>query len=173
MDINFIVDFSKVDEVVPEGIPPSKVVEVLALKKAKEVAIKYQEGLIVGADTIVVLDDKILGKPKDEDESLSMLLSLQNRKHKVYSGIAIVDGLTKTEISDHEVTEVEFRPIDKDEALRYINSSDSPKGKAGSYAIQGKGAIFVKRIDGDYFNVVGLPLFKLANMLSNFGIKIV
>lgn len=160
------------DEIVPKELPPDRVVETLALRKAKAVAQKYREGLVIGSDTIVAVDGIILGKPKDDEDALSMILKLQGRVHQVYSGVAVIEAASGKLICGHEVTDVCFRPISKEEALRYIESGE-PKGKAGSYGIQGLAAVFVMGIKGDYFNVVGLPLFKLAGILKSFGVYLV
>lgn len=170
--LKFTIDTSGiVDETIPEGIKPDKIVEILALKKALAVTPKYQDGFIIGSDTIVVLDDIILGKPINDEDALNMLMKLQRRTHHVYSGIAVINAGTGEHSITHDVTEVEFRAIDKDEARRYIATGE-PKDKAGSYAIQGLGAIFISGIRGDYYNVVGLPLFKLAEILNSYGISI-
>lgn len=168
--LKFTIDTSGiVNETIPVGIKPDKIVENLALKKALAVSQKYQDGFIIGSDTIVVLDDIILGKPKNDEDAFNMLMKLQGRNHHVYSGIAIVNVSTGEQQVTHDITEVEFRTINEDEAIRYINTNE-PKGKAGSYAIQGLGAVFIKGIYGDYYNVVGLPLFKLAEILHNYGV---
>lgn len=170
--IKFTIDTSGiVDETIPERIRPDKIVETLALKKAQAVSQKYQGGIIIGSDTIVVLDDIILGKPLNDEDALNMLMKLQGRTHHVYSGVAVINVSTGEQQVTHDVTEVEFRPVSEDEAIRYIATGE-PEGKAGSYAIQGLGAIFIKGIHGDYYNVVGLPLFKLAEVLHGYGIEI-
>ncbi|MDS1029397.1 Maf family protein [Bacillota bacterium LX-D] len=171
LGLNFQISTSAVDESIGEGLSPSQAVECLALKKAQAVAPKYPRSLIIGADTVVALDNLLLGKPKDDDDALAMLLKLQNRRHQVYSGVALVNTSTGEYSKAHEVTNVEFRPIGKEEALRYIKTRE-PEGKAGAYAIQGYGSIFVKRIEGDYFNVVGLPLFLLSRLFKNYGVEV-
>lgn len=172
LGLNFVIDSADVEESVEGGLAPGQVVEALALKKARAVAQKYSKGLIIGADTIVVLDHGILGKPLDHQEALSMLMALQGREHKVYSGVAVIDAGSGRTLKGSEVTRVVFRAISQEEAERYA-ASEEPMGKAGSYAIQGRGAVFVKEIQGDYFNVVGLPLFLLAGLLKGFGLDIV
>lgn len=169
--VNFVVYPSSIEEIVGEGVLPSEIVQNLSLQKARAVAVEHSSGIVIGSDTIVVVDDKIMGKPLNDKEALSMLLELQGREHQVYSGIALVDACSGKESVGFEVTSVEFRKILRDEVLRYIASGE-PKGKAGAYAIQGLGAIFVKGIKGDYSNVVGLPVFLLAEMLQSFGVSI-
>lgn len=167
--LDFIIDAIPVDESVLNETFPEKVVQALALRKAEAVASKYKEGLVIGADTIVVFDGKILGKPKDEDEAFSMLSKLQGKKHEVYTGIALVNRSCGIIEASSECTSVEFRSLSDDEIRGYIATKE-PFGKAGSYAIQGLGATIVKRIEGDYFNVVGLPLCLLGIMLKEHGV---
>lgn len=170
--LQFTIDTSGiVDETIAVGIKPDKIVENLALKKSLAVTQKYQDGFIIGSDTIVVLDDIILGKPRNEEDALNMLMKLQGRTHHVYSGVAVINVSTGERQVTHDVTEVEFRSISENEAIKYIATGE-PMGKAGSYAIQGLGAVFIKGIHGDYYNVVGLPLFKLAEILNSYGISI-
>jgi septum formation protein len=169
--LDFIVDVSEVDETVPERISPDETVRVLSCKKARAVAERHEEGLIIGADTIVVLGNEVLGKPENKHDAFTMLNKLQGKVHQVYSGVTVMDASTKEYDISYQVTNVEFKPMTGDEILRYIATGE-PKGKAGAYAIQGYGATMVKRIEGDYFNVVGLPLFLLSEMLAKFNIKI-
>lgn len=172
LGLTFSIDSADIDESTEKELPPVQIVETLALKKAQAVAHKYKEGLVIAADTIVVLDNAILGKPVNERDALDMLMSLQGRSHQVYSGIAVVDTAAGRTVTGSELTEVVFRAISLDEARRYIASGE-PVDKAGSYAIQGRGAVFVKEIHGDYFNVVGLPIFKLDSILKTFGLQII
>jgi len=172
LGIKFFVDANEVNETVLGETSPGRIVEVVALRKVQAVASRYREGLIIGCDTVVVFDSTIFGKPLDEKDSLRMLMRLQGKEHRVFSGLAVLDSSSGKQVCEHEVTTVKFRPISEAEAIRYVASGE-PKGKAGAYAIQGLGAIFVKGIEGDYFNVVGLPLFKLSRMLKEFGVEIV
>ena len=154
--MEFAVDVSNVDEHVPEGAQPAALVEELALRKARDVAARHPDALTLGADTIVVLENEILGKPASTDEAADMLGRLSGSTHVVYTGIALVhDGRAVTE---HESTRVTFVEMTDDEIHAYV-ASGSPMDKAGAYGIQDdRGALFVKRIEGDYYNVVGLPL---------------
>ena len=119
---------------------------------------------MVGSDTVVALDGKILGKPRSEKEAVEMLRSLSGRIHKVYTGVAIVCGEKVT--SFFEETEVEFYPLTDQEILDYVATGE-PMDKAGAYGIQGRGAVLVKRINGDYFNVMGLPISKVYRELKD------
>ena len=171
LGIKFITDTCEVDESVSEGTSPPDMVRILSLRKAKAVSSKYKEGLVIGSDTIVVLDGIILGKPKDDKDAFLMLYKLQGKKHQVYSGVAIIDArYDKAEVSC-EKTDVYFRSMTEEEVYRYIATKE-PQGKAGSYAIQGLGSTIVQSIEGDYFNVVGLPLFLLGKMLKGFGVEV-
>lgn len=143
---------------------------VLRLAAAKVAAAKTAEpGIVLGADTAVVLGDAIFGKPADRDEGLAMLASLSGQVHSVLTGVAVrtAEG-TATALSE---TKVWFREIDPDEALAYWQSGE-PCDKAGAYAIQGRGGVFVKRISGSYSGVVGLPVYETAQLLSAAGIDI-
>lgn len=144
-----------------DGLGPAAT--AMELARSKAAAVPAKEGdIVIGADTSVVLDDMILGKPEDKEDARRMLTSLSGRVHSVITGICIIkDGQEKT---FYEETFVEFNPLDdfqKDLIERYI-SSDEPYDKAGAYGIQGGGALLVKKIEGDYFNVVGLPVAGLA-----------
>jgi septum formation protein len=160
-----------VEEDTKPGLSPGEIVEELALRKAVAVASRLTEGIVLGSDTIVVLDGQVLGKPADEAEACRMLKSLQGREHMVYSGVAVVDASTgRREVSSSR-TEVRFAPMTDREIAAYVATGE-PMDKAGSYAIQGIGAAFVEGIAGDYFTVVGLPLRLTATMLSRFGVEV-
>lgn len=159
-----------IDEVLSDRLPPGEAVSDIALKKA--LSIKSRAGdnrLIIAADTIVVLDGRILGKPSDKAEAADMLRSLSGRTHVVYTGVALLkDG---RELKDFEATKVSFRQISEKEIDFYIASGE-PMDKAGAYGAQGIGALFINGIEGDFFNVVGLPLCRLGLMLGKMGIHI-
>ena len=143
-------------------------VKLLAEGKAKDVSKKQnKEKLIIAADTIVVLNNQILGKPKDEIDALNTLKMLSGNTHRVYSAIAILNSKSNKMISKSIYTEVEFDKLTTEEINEYISTKE-PLDKAGSYGIQGLGGVFVKRINGCYYNVVGLPLNELKNMLKEF-----
>lgn len=164
---NFDIIVSDFDESkVPfEGFVDRYVKEV-ALGKALDIKNKLKDdAIIISADTIVTLDDKILGKPKDEEDAFKILKSLQGRKHSVYSGIVVINTAKNVIKQESLATEVTFSEISDDEILEYIKTGE-PLDKAGAYGIQGIGGIFVKEIKGCYYNVVGLPLNKLKFMLK-------
>ena len=169
--IPFIVMPGNVDEakVEYEGTP-AKMAEHLAYVKARDVADKVDKGIVLGADTIVVSDDEVYGKPADEADAMRMLEHLSGREHMVVTGIALIDTNSGKEVKGHEITKVRFSSLTKEEITAYINTRE-PFGKAGAYAVQGRGALLVEGVYGCYSNVVGLPLRKLGNMLQEFGIK--
>ena len=140
--------------------------------KGADVASKIKDGIVISADTIVYFDKRILGKPENEPGAKKMLEMLSGNVHEVYTGICVTDGTSGKSISDFEVTKVKFRTLTEEEIDRYIATGE-PMDKAGSYGIQGKGCLFVEKIDGDYLNVVGLPAVKLAAILrEEFNLNI-
>lgn len=141
-------------------------VKEIALGKALSVEKKLSEdAIIVAADTIVTLDNIVLGKPKNEEDAFNMIKSLQGRKHFVYSGVIVMNTATNIIKQESLATEVTFSEISDEEILEYIKTGE-PLDKAGAYGIQGIGGVFVKEIRGCYYNVVGLPLNKLKFMLK-------
>ncbi|UCH79047.1 MAG: septum formation protein Maf [Candidatus Coatesbacteria bacterium] len=152
----------------PAGEAPADLVVRHAAAKARSVAGDYPGRLLLGADTVVVLDGVIYGKPAGEEEAREMLATLQGRTHTVYTGLALLDLASEEELTEFEATEVTMRPLGEEEIASYVATGE-PLDKAGAYAIQGRGAFLVKRVDGDYFNVVGLPLYRLSKMLQTAG----
>ena len=124
---------------------------------------KVEDGLVIGADTVVVLGDEILGKPASREEAEEMLACLSGRTHRVVTGLAVVDAGSKRFVLSHETTEVTFRRLTRAEIASYVASGE-PMDKAGAYGIQALGSLLVEAIRGCYFNVVGLPLARLAKM---------
>ncbi|MBQ6540660.1 MAG: septum formation inhibitor Maf [Oscillospiraceae bacterium] len=162
LGLDFTVIPAVGDERTDPEAEPGEMVMSLALGKAEEVASSNPECLVIGADTLVFLDGKPLGKPSDEAEALEMLRSLSGRTHQVYTGIAVI--YKDRTIADFEKTDVEFRELSDSEILRYIGTGE-PMDKAGAYGIQGRGSVFIPGIRGDYFNVMGLPLCRLWSVL--------
>jgi septum formation protein len=168
--LEFSIIPAAVDE--PAGLGgPGTVAERLALAKARAVADSLERGLVIGADTVVTLDGDILGKPADSDDARMMLIRLSGRSHLVVTGVAVVDAGTGRSIVEHEESRVWFRTLDSDEIDAYVASGE-PADKAGAYGIQGLGAVMVEKIEGCYFNVVGLPLRRLAGILKSFGLDV-
>lgn len=171
LGLDFITHSSDVDEGIERGLEPAQIVKQLAYRKASAVASCYNEGIVIGSDTIVVQGDQILGKPQDDAEAFQMLSTLQGAEHMVYTGIAIIDAATDKSSLAHQYTRVRIRTLTAEEIRDYIATGE-PKDKAGSYAIQGIGASIVTEISGDYFTVVGLPLQRLSEMLRDYGVDI-
>ncbi|MBI6955278.1 MULTISPECIES: Maf family protein [unclassified Pseudomonas] len=166
--VPFTVVSAPIDETPLPGEAPAAYVERLA--QAKAVAgFAYTDGagVVLGADTTVVLDGQILGKPENREQALAMLGDLSKREHQVLTAVALTDG--QRSISRCVSTTVRFRTISFEEALRYWDSGE-PVDKAGGYAIQGLGAVFVSGIEGSYSAVVGLPLSETAELLEQFGV---
>lgn len=155
---NVICAPSGVDEIIPEDIAVCDIPLCLARQKAEAVAESYPFDVVIGCDTGVILDDEILGKPKDREDAKRMIKALSGKVHQVITGCVLVyKGKT---VGFSNVTEVEFFDLSDEEIENYINTSE-PYDKAGGYGIQGKASLFVKGIKGDYFNVVGLPVSEL------------
>lgn len=156
------------EDIKAEG--PEQMVRELSRIKAEEVAARYSEDtLIIGADTIVAVQGRILGKPASHREAVEMLMLLQGQVHQVYTGVAVVAGGTKQVLSVFaERTDVSVYPMDEEEILRYTESGE-PMDKAGAYGIQGKFAAYIQEIHGDYHNVVGLPVGRLYQELKALG----
>ena len=166
---DFRVLISEFDESsLPAGLAPEDHVVRAACSKARQISWQNRDSLVIGADTIVVVDDEILGKPVDETDAARMLRLLSGRSHEVYSGIFIISEEMERQAAER--TEVVFRDLSDEMILRYIATGE-PKDKAGAYGIQGKGAVLVKCISGCYSNVVGLPLYKLSVLLKDSGIE--
>lgn len=162
---NFEIIVSEVEEILPDGIDPKEAPLFLAALKAQAVAREHKGETVIGADTVVISDGIILGKPKDEDDAFSMLSALSGKTHFVVTGCCITDG--KRELSFSECTEVTFYDLSDDEIRAYIRTGE-PMDKAGAYGIQEKASVFVREIRGDFFNVVGLPVAKLYRNLREF-----
>ena len=155
------------EEIADPALTPDRLVEELSRQKAREVsAAAAADDVIVAADTVSV-DGRVLGKPADARDACAMLTLLSGRTHTVYTGLTVRCGAR--EVVTHEATEVTFRPLTREEILAYVATGE-PMDKAGSYGIQGRGCVLVERICGDYFNVMGLPVCRLAGVLRGFGI---
>ncbi len=159
---DFICKAADVDEALPDGISPEDA--VLYLSKIKALPFKSEEDTIVGADTVVAVDNRILGKPANADEAREMLRLLSGREHSVFTGVTVIKS-EKIQ-SFYSETRVRFYPLSESDIERYLATGE-PFDKAGAYGIQGFGALLVEEIHGDYFNVVGLPVSKLNSLLNN------
>lgn len=164
----FRVSAPQIDESAVSAPSPQALVEALSQEKAE--AIRRQEGdhcLIIAADTVVCLEGKVLGKPAGPEEAFAMLSALSGRRHQVYTGLTVLRG--GEAITRHEETSVRFRALEPQEIRAYIATGE-PMDKAGAYGIQSLGGVFVEGIEGDYYNVVGLPICRLGQMLRRFGV---
>ena len=167
MGFSFTVRPAKREELPHPELTPAQLVEELARQKALEVSAEAaSDDVVVAADTVVAIDGKVLGKPHDKVHAAQMLSALSGREHTVYTGVAVKRG--ETLLVEHEATQVRFRPLTQREIDLYIQTGE-PMDKAGSYGIQGYGALLVEGIRGDYFNVVGLPICRLGRMLAQVG----
>lgn len=165
---DFIVRVPEVEEVFPEGLTPPEVVAYISREKA-EAAVKLcaPGDIVITADTMVFLDRQRLGKPRDEAHALEMLTALQGREHTVCTGVTVRQGARSC--TESESTKVFFRPASEAELRSYIATGE-PMDKAGAYGVQGRGALLVERLEGDFFNVMGLPVLRLSRMLARFGV---
>lgn len=158
---DFEIKSADVDESLPDGISPSEAVEYLSKIKAEP--FRNNDNLVIGADTVVSINNQILGKPKDKNDAHAMLKMLSGNTHEVYTGVSVLLG-DKTETFS-VATRVKFFELTDDEIDRYIETGE-PMDKAGAYGIQGFGSLLIEGIDGDYFNVVGLPVSKLNKIIT-------
>ncbi len=166
---DFDIRVPQTDESYPQGLTPHEVVEFISREKAEAAkALCTPEEIVITADTMVFLDDQRLGKPQDEAHALEMLSALQGRSHLVCTGVTVCQG--KTICTESEETKVYFRPATEAELRGYIRSGE-PMDKAGAYGVQGLGALLVEKLDGDFFNVMGLPILRLSRMLERFGLR--
>ena len=167
---DFDIRVPQTDEHYPAGLTPAQIVEYISREKADAAAkLCTPEEIVITADTMVFLDDQRLGKPQDEADALRMLTALQGRRHTVCTGVTVRQG--DRVLTESEATGVVFRPAEESELRAYIATGE-PMDKAGSYGVQGKGALLVERLEGDFFNVMGLPVLRLSRMLAQFGIKL-
>lgn len=161
----FTVRVADIDETMDPTLPPAQEVARLSLEKARAVE-RAEEDVVIAADTIVVLGDRLLGKPKNEAQAEEMLTSLSGRAHQVMTGVTVLRG--DRAITATEITDIHFRELSSREIRRYIATGE-PMDKAGSYGIQGGAALFVEKLQGDYYNVMGLPVCRLLLMLRELA----
>jgi septum formation protein len=162
---DIIVNPCDCDETIKSGLVGREIAEYLSKIKGEAVKEEFKNDIIVSADTIVCLNDNVLGKPKSREDAFLMLRALSGKTHSVFTGVTIIKGEKQKTFSQE--TKVTFYDLSDEEICEYVDSGDV-YDKAGSYGIQGKGGLLVKGIDGDYFNVVGLPVARLKRELKNF-----
>ena len=159
--IPFVIKIADIDEVMDPALSPAE--EVARVSRAKAEAIpRGDDDVVIAADTIVVLENEVLGKPKDEADAVRMLTALSGRDHQVMTGVTVLRG--NTSLTHTEITDIHFRPLSQKEIAAYVATGE-PMDKAGSYGIQGGAALFAEKMHGDYYNVMGLPVCRLWQML--------
>ena len=170
LGLSYTVISADCDEWFPDGLGQEEVVQYISREKAHAAAnMVAPEDIVITADTLVFLDGQRLGKPRDEEEAFSMLSALSGREHTVCTGVTVMQG--NRTLSRAVSTRVRFAALDEETIRAYIRTGE-PMDKAGAYGIQAYGALLVEAIDGDFFNVMGLPLRTLAQMLEKFGLRV-
>ena len=164
---DFEVIPAREEELATRTLTPDQLVEELSRRKCAEVASARPDDLVIAADTMVAVNNRVLGKPRNEDDAARMLTALSGKLHMVYTGVTVSGG--GRTLTEHEMTSVRFRPLTQADIVRYIATGE-PMDKAGAYGIQGYGSVLVEGISGDYYNVMGLPVCRLAKMLARFGV---
>ena len=170
LGLSYTVISADCDEWFPDGLGPEEIVQYISREKAHAAAnMVAPEDIVITADTLVFLDGQRLGKPRDEEDAFSMLSALSGREHTVCTGVTVMQG--NRTLSRAVSTRVRFALLDEETIRAYIRTGE-PMDKAGAYGIQAYGALLVEAIDGDFFNVMGLPLRTLAQMLEKFGLRV-
>ena len=167
MNLKFDIIKSEIEETIVENESPEELVKRLSYEKAHDIASKNLDSIVIGADTIVVLNNNVLGKPKDEDEAFNMLKQMSGKEHDVITGISILCLGLKKEINDYCVSKVKFKNLSDEDIYSYIETGEC-MDKAGAYGIQGLGGLFVEYIKGDYFNIVGFPISSASEIFKNY-----
>ncbi len=169
MGLDFSILTPDIDEHMDRALSPDKLVEVISAEKAAAVQTQTgRDSLVIAADTVVVWNHRVLGKPTDPQDACRMLTQLSGRTHLVYTGFTVRQG--KRAVTRSECTRVSFRGLTQEEIAAYVATGE-PMDKAGAYGIQGLGALLVEGIQGDYFNVMGLPVCALGQVLKQFGVN--
>ena len=168
LKLKFTIIRPKIDENNFNGDTPEELVKILAEKKARSVMDIAENALIIAADTIVVLDGNILNKPADAEEAKKMLQRLSDRKHQVITSLVVLDSDSGEIMVECNITDVKMLELSNDDIDRYLSTGEA-MDKAGAYAIQGFGALFIESISGSYYSVVGLPIHQLAKLLKKFN----
>lgn len=169
--LKFTIKDSGFDETGSLDLDPIQLVEYLSFQKAQSVAIKHADAVVIGADTVVVLDKHIIGKPKNSADAKRILRKLSNKMHLVITGYTIIDTATTRRVTNSVTSKVFMKKIPEKQIESYVKTGE-PLDKAGAYGIQGLGSILINKIEGDYFNVVGLPIKELSTDLERFGVSI-
>lgn len=167
MGVDFDIKPCDLDETYDESLNPIEVVEYLAKLKAEYINNTVEDYVVIGSDTIVSIDEHILGKPKDKDDAYNMIKKLSDNWHEVITGICIFNG--EEYLLEHEITRVHFVKMSEEEIQNYI-SLDEPYDKAGGYGVQGIAGMYIDSIEGDYYNIMGFPMAKVLNMLKRMSV---
>lgn len=171
LGLEFIVYPPSIEEINEENCSPKDIVLKNAIKKAEAVASNFSNAVIISADTIVVLEGKVIGKPKDRDDAIRILEKLKGKKHFVFTAVVVWETPENRYFCKVAKSMVKMREYTREEIEKYVDTGE-PLDKAGAYGIQGKGALFVEKIEGDYYNIVGLPIGYLYLLLKRVGINI-
>lgn len=171
LGLPFQVVPSEYEEDMNIDLPPVELVKTLALGKAQEVSERCPEALVIGSDTIVVYQDSKLGKPHSVEEAQDMLRMLQGQKNQIITGVCIRQASSNTEIVFADTVDIMMAPMSEEQIIAYVASGE-PMDKAGAYALQEKGAVFIERMEGDFFTAMGLPLRRVAESLEELGVII-
>jgi len=168
---NFLVYASSYGEAPSPGLSPEELLVKHSVEKARDVAKHFDSGLVISADTSIIFEGEILGKPHSPKKAEEMLKKLNGQKFRVLTGITVLDLDSGKEISELESTVVWMAKMSREQILAYVRTGE-PLDKAGAFAAQGKGAVLIENIEGDFFNIVGLPLFRMGKILEKFGISV-
>jgi septum formation protein len=171
MGLEFDIVPSNYKENMSSALTPEKLAMALAEGKAEDVASRCKEGIVIGVDTFIVFNKKVMGKPKTKEKAYSQLKRVSGKIVKVYSGVALIDCKSKEVIKDYEVSDVKFKKLTNEEIKNYIATGE-PLDKAGAFAIQGLGSIFIEKVNGCYANIVGFPINNIYKNLKKLGVNI-
>jgi septum formation protein len=169
--LKFTVDAAEIEEDTGRKLKPVELVKTISREKAAAAAARHPDSIIIAADTIGVLEDHLLGKPRSAADAVVMLRSMSGRCHRVLTGFTILDSISGRTVSKVVESGVYFKKLEDREIENYVQSGE-PLDKAGAYAIQGAGSELIERIEGDYYNVIGLPLYALVGELKKFGVSL-
>lgn len=169
--LKFSTEASDYEEDMSLAVHPTELVKILSQGKAQAVAGKHEDAIVIGADSIVVLGEKIFGKPEDSDDAERMLREIRGTMHTFITGFTIINTKSGREVTNISETNVYFKKLIDHEIKEYVATGESV-GHAGAYSIQGRGAMLVERIEGEYTNIIGLPLSQLASVLMDFGVNV-
>jgi len=169
--LNFQFEKSEYEEDMTEKISAHKLVQKLALGKAQDVSKKYKNAIVIGADTFGIIDNQFIGQARTPEEARKILRLLNGKKHKIITGIAIIDTKENITITDYNISKIWFKKLTEKEIEIYIKTKE-PLFKASAYAIQGLGSVFIEKIDGDHMSIIGLPIQKIYSHLLTFGVNL-